>query len=113
MKVVHGRGRHTGRVTWGNMGRLKVMPGKQDEVVAILARYKPELETCGCLVYEVGTNPATPDTIYVLEVWDSAESHRASLGEASVRDALHEALPLLDGEMVSMKFDVAGSPLSR
>lgn len=88
-------------------------PGKRDELVAILTRYKPELEASGCLVYEVGTNPATPDLVYVLEVWDRAESHRESMGKGSVRDALQEALPLLDGEMVSMKFDVLGSPLSR
>jgi quinol monooxygenase YgiN len=98
-------------VTWGNMGSLKVLDGKRDELVAILTRYKPELAAAGCLVYEVGTNPSTPDRVYVLEVWESAESHRASLGLGSVRDALHEAVPLLDGDMVSMKFDIAGSPL--
>ena len=99
-------------MTWGNMGSLKALDGKRDELLAILARYKPELADAGCLVYEVGTNPSTPDRVYVLEVWDSAESHRASLGIGSVRDALHEALPLLDGDMVSMKFDVVGSPLA-
>jgi quinol monooxygenase YgiN len=100
-------------MTWGNMGSLKARDGKRDELVALLTRYKPELEACGCLVYEVGTNPTTPDRVYVLEVWDSAESHRISLGQGSVREALHAALPLLDGDMVSMKFDIAGSPLRR
>jgi quinol monooxygenase YgiN len=49
--------------------------------------------------------------VYVLEVWTSAAAHRASLGLGSVRDALQEAMPLLDGEMVSFTFEIAGSPL--
>jgi quinol monooxygenase YgiN len=93
------------------MGSLTAAPGKRDELVAILTRYKPELAASGCLVYEVGTNPATPDLVYVLEVWDRAESHRESLGAGSVREAIQEALPLIAGEMVSMRFDIAGSPL--
>ena len=88
-------------MTWGNMGSLKVLPGKRDELVAVLTRFKPELEAGGCLVYEVGTNPSTPDRVYVLEVWESAEAHRASLGTGSVREGLHETLPLLDGDMVT------------
>jgi quinol monooxygenase YgiN len=94
------------------MGSLRAMPGRRDELVAILTRYKPELATSGCLVYEVGVNETTPDRVYVLEVWESADAHRASLGIGSVREGLHEALPLLDGDMVSMKFDITGSPLT-
>ncbi len=56
-------------------------------------------------------NPSTPDLVYVLEVWEDADAHRASLGTGSIREGLHEALPLLDGDMVSMKFDITGSPL--
>jgi quinol monooxygenase YgiN len=66
----------------------------------------------GSLNHEVGTDPSTPDRVSVLEVWESAEAHRASLGQGSVRDGLHEALPLLDGDMVSMRFDIVGSPLT-
>ena len=53
----------------------------------------------------------TPDLVYVLEVWETAEAHRASLGIGSIREGVHEALPLFDGDMVSMKFDITGSPL--
>ncbi|MGN6742710.1 MAG: putative quinol monooxygenase [Amnibacterium sp.] len=100
-------------MTWGNMGSLKALPGKRDELVAILTRFKPELASSGCLVYEVGTNPGEPDLVFVLEVWDRAESHREALGKGSVREAVQEALPLMEGELVSMRFDVAGSPLTR
>jgi quinol monooxygenase YgiN len=93
------------------MGTLKAEPGRRDEIVAALVRHKPELQAAGCLVYEVGTNRSTPDLVYVLEVWESAEAHRAALGIGSIREAVHAVLPLLDGEMVSMKFDIAGSPL--
>jgi quinol monooxygenase YgiN len=100
-------------MTWGNMGTLKVRPEARDTVIAVLTRPKPELREAGCLVYEVGANEANPDLVYVLEVWTSAEAHRASLGLDSVREALHEALPLLDGDMVSLKFDIVGSPIER
>jgi quinol monooxygenase YgiN len=100
-------------VTWGNMGTLKTDPAHRDELIGILTRYKPELQEAGCLVYEVGANPANPDLVYVLEVWTSAEAHRAALGRGAVRDAVHEALPLLDGDMVSLRFDIEGSPLRR
>ncbi len=94
------------------MGTLRAEPGQRDAIVAALIRYKPELVACGCLVYEVGTSPAAPDLVYVLEVWESAEAHRASLGVGTIREAVHSVLPLLDGEIVSMKFDIVGSPLT-
>jgi quinol monooxygenase YgiN len=98
-------------MTWGNMGTVKALPGRREELIALLVRSKPELRDAGCLVYEVGRNDADPDRVYVLEVWTSAAAHRASLGLGSVRDALQEAMPLLDGEMVSFTFEIAGSPL--
>ena len=38
-----------------------------------------------------------PDTVFVAELWESAEAHRASLSLPSVQAAIAEARPLLSG----------------
>ncbi|MFW2514694.1 putative quinol monooxygenase [Demequina sp. SO4-13] len=98
-------------MTFANVGTLGVQPGKRDEVVAILTRPNPQLSEAGCLLYEVGVNQDNPDTVFVAELWTSADAHRASLQLDSVRAAIQEAMPLLTGEMGGSQFTVSGSPL--
>ena len=98
-------------MTFANVGTLGVQPGKAEELVAILTRRNPEMEQAGCLVYEVGVGQEAPDTVCVVELWESAEAHRASLQLPSVQAAIGEARPLLTGEMGGYRFEVAGSPL--
>lgn len=98
-------------MTFVNVGTLGVKPGKRDEVVAILTRRNQQLEGAGCLLYEVGTNDDAPDSVFVAELWTSAEAHQASLQLEVVRAAIAEAMPLLSGQMSGDRFEVAGSPL--
>lgn len=98
-------------MTFANIGSLGAQPGKRDELVAILTRRSPQLAEAGCLLYEVGVNEDEPDTVFVAELWTSAEAHRASLQLDSVRGAIAEAMPLLSGEMGGSQFTVQGSPL--
>lgn len=98
-------------MTFANVGTLGVQPGKRDEVVAILTRGNPQLKEAGCLLYEVGVNEDEPDTVFVAELWTSAEAHRESLQLDSARAAIAEAMPLLSGEMGGTQFSVVGSPL--
>lgn len=98
-------------MTFANVGTLGTKAGKRDEVVAILTRRNPQLESAGCLLYEVGTNDDEPDTVFVAELWTSAEAHQASLSLDTVREAIAEAMPLLSGQMGGDRFTVAGSPL--
>ncbi|MBX3094257.1 MAG: antibiotic biosynthesis monooxygenase [Cryobacterium sp.] len=98
-------------MTFANVGTLGVKPGARDQVVAILTRASTELADAGCLLYEVGINDDSPDTVFVVELWESAEAHQASLQLESVRAAIAEAMPLLSGEMGGWRFDVVGSPL--
>ncbi|WP_062135965.1 putative quinol monooxygenase [Demequina aestuarii] len=98
-------------MTFANVGTLGVLPGKREEVVAILTRRNLQLDEAECLLYEVGINDDDPATVYVMELWTSAEAHRASLQLDSVRAAIHEAMPLLSGEMGGSQFSVLGSPL--
>lgn len=96
---------------FANVGTLGVQSGKRDELVAILTRRSPELEESGCLLYEVGVSEDEPDTVFVAELWTSAEAHQASLQLDSVRSAIAEAMPLLSGQMGGYQFTVSGSPL--
>ncbi len=98
-------------MTFANVGTLGTLPGRRDELVVLLTRPSPELAELGCLLYEVGVSDDEPDAVFVSELWESAEAHRASLDLPSVRAAIAEARPLLSGEMSGVRFDVVGSPL--
>lgn len=97
-------------MTFATVGTLGVKRGERDRVVAILTRPNLEAST-GCLLYEVGISDDEPDTVYVMELWDSPDAHAASLRLESVRAAIAEAMPLLSGEMSGHRFTVVGSPL--
>ncbi|BCW56169.1 antibiotic biosynthesis monooxygenase [Arthrobacter sp. NicSoilB11] len=102
---------HNVPMTFANVGLLGTKPGQRDALVAILLRPKPGMKEAGCLLYEVGINDDLPDTVFVSELWESAEAHQASLELASTRAAIAEAMPLLSGEMGGHRFAVVGSPL--
>jgi quinol monooxygenase YgiN len=98
-------------MTFANIGTLGTQPGKRDELVALLTRPGPALTEIGCLLYEVGISDDDPDTVFVAELWTSADAHRESLSLPSVQAAIAEARPLLSGVMGGIRFDVVGSPL--
>mgnify|MGYP003605820474 CR=1 FL=1 len=98
-------------MTFANVGTLGVKPGHRDDVVAILSRPNLGSDDIGCLLYEVGVNDEQPDTVFMMELWESQEAHQASLQLDSVRAAIAEAMPYLSGEMSGSRFTVVGSPL--
>ena len=99
------------RMTFANVGTLGAAPGKRDELVAILTRRHEALAATGCLAYEVGVTADEPDTVFVVELWESAAAHQASLELPEVREAIESARPLLSGKFGGFRFDVVGSPL--
>lgn len=94
-----------------NVGTLEALPGKRDALLEILCRKNEDLTAAGCLLYEVGTNDDAPDTVFVVELWESAQAHQASLALPSVRNAIAEAMPILTGVMGGNRFETVGSPL--
>ena len=98
-------------MTYAHVGSLQTQPGKRDAVVEILTRLNPDLVGAGCLLYEVGTRDGEPDTIYAMELWESAEAHPESLQLPSVKAAIDEVVPMLTGQFDSHDFTIAGSPL--
>jgi quinol monooxygenase YgiN len=94
-----------------NAGTLGAVAGKREELIAHLTRRSDYLREIGCLAYEVGTNDDNPDTVFVVEFWESADAHRASLALPEVQASIATARPLLSGEFGGFRFDVVGSPL--
>ena len=98
-------------MTYANIGSLQAQPGKRDAVVEILTRLNTDLVGAGCLLYEVGIKDDEPDTVYVMELWESAEAHKGSLQLPSVKAAIDEVVPMLTGQYDSHDFTIVGSPL--
>lgn len=100
-------------MTFATFTTFGVLPGHRDELVARLTRPSETLAAAGCLTYEVGVSDDDPDTVFVVELWVSAQAHRASLELPEVQQAIAEARPILSGAVGGQRFEVVGSPLRR
>ncbi len=98
-------------MTFANVGTLGALPGRREELVLHLTARNDTLTSVGCLLYEVGVSADAPDTVFVVEIWESADAHQASLQLPEVQESIAQARPLLSGEFGGFRFDVVGSPL--
>jgi quinol monooxygenase YgiN len=98
-------------MTFVHAGTVGTLPGRRDELVATLTQRNDLLRELGCRVYEVGVTDDAPDTVFVVEVWDSEEAHRRSLEHPQIRASIAAARPILSGEFGGFEFQVVGSPL--
>jgi len=80
---------------YGLIGKMLTTPGQRDALAAILLEGTGEMP--GCLSYVVAADPEDPDGLWVTEVWDSRESHRASLSLPAVQAAIARGRPLIAG----------------
>lgn len=78
---------------YGLIGKMTATAGQRDLLISILLEGIHGMP--GCLSYIVAKDPADPDGIWITEVWDSAESHRASLSLPAVRHAITRAKPMI------------------
>ena len=78
---------------YGLIGKMLAVPGKRDELISILLEGTQGMP--GCLSYIIGQDPTDSDGIWITEVWDSAESHEASLSLPSVQRAIGRGRPLI------------------
>lgn len=81
---------------YGLHGSLKAHPGQRDALVGHLlegARALQDFE--GCYLYVVSEDAADPDVVWVTEVWESQEAHRASLALEAVQALIAAARSLL------------------
>lgn len=80
---------------YGLIGKMKAKPGQRDALISILLEGVSGMP--GCLSYVVARDPGEAEAIWITEVWDSKESHGASLSLPSVRNAITTAKPLIAG----------------
>lgn len=80
---------------YGLIGKISVQPGRRAELAAILLDGVSGMP--GCLSYVVAEDPEAEDALWITEVWDSKESHQASLQLPSVQAAIARGRPLIAG----------------
>lgn len=80
---------------YGLIGQIKVAPGRRDELVQILLEGTAGMP--GCLSYVVSRDSEDADAIWVTEVWDTRESHAASLSLPMVQQAISRGRPMIAG----------------
>ena len=80
---------------YGLIGKMTAVAGQRDALASILLQGTGEMP--GCLSYVIAKDPTDGDALWITEVWDSAESHRASLGLPGVQAAIAQGRPLIAG----------------
>lgn len=81
-----------GQKMYGLIGKAIAVEGKRDELVKILLEGINEMP--GCLSYIVAHDTDDENGIWITEVWDSKESHAASLKLPVVQSAIAKGKPL-------------------
>jgi len=84
-----------GQPLYGLIGQMIAAPGKRDDLIAILADFTTGMP--GCLSYIVARDSASPDAVWVTEVWTDRDSHAASLKLPMVQAAIAKARPIIAG----------------
>jgi quinol monooxygenase YgiN len=95
---------------WGMIAKITVVPGKGDEMLAILKESAADMP--GCLSYVVANDATDGNTIWVTEVWDSMASHEASLSLPAVKNAIPRGKAIvLNFEKIAVTSPVWGAGL--
>jgi quinol monooxygenase YgiN len=84
-----------GMKMYGLIGQATCVPGQRDAFIGILLEGVGGMP--GCLSYVVARDPKDADAIWITEVWDSKESHAASLQLPAVREAIKRGRPMIAG----------------
>lgn len=88
------QGERRGRM-YGLIGKIRSVEGRREELAEILLGGISGMP--GCLSYVVARDTEDKNALWVTEVWDSEESHQASLSLPSVQAAIEEGRPLISG----------------
>ena len=96
---------------YGLIGRITAKAGERDALIDILLDGTGEMP--GCLSYIISKDAEEENAIWVTEVWDSKESHEASLSLPAVQEAIKKGRPLIAefGEQTKLE-PVGGHGLS-
>ena len=78
---------------YGLISKMTAIPGKRDEVIAILL--EAAINMPGCLSYIVAKDASDANAIWITEAWESQASHEAALSLPDVKEAVAKARPLV------------------
>src|ERR1700723_3728055 len=91
--ITHPQSRSQEASMYGLIVKLTAVPGKRDEMIAILKESAANMP--GCVSYVLAKDSSDENLVWVTEVWESAASHDASLSLPSVKNAMPRVKPLL------------------
>ena len=80
---------------YGLIGRMLATSGKREELLAIMLDGNAAMP--GCISYVIARDPKSEDGIWITEVWDSKDSHGASLQLPHVQATIAKARPIIAG----------------
>lgn len=80
---------------YGLIGKLIVTKGQRDALTAILLEGASGMP--GCLSYVIAQDANDADALWITEVWENQDSHRASLSLPSVQQAISRGRALIAG----------------
>lgn len=80
---------------YGLIGKMLAAPGKREDLLAIMLEGNDAMP--GCISYVIARDPASEDGIWITEVWDSKDSHGASLQLPHVQATIAKAKPIIAG----------------
>ncbi len=80
---------------YGLIGQMLAQPGQRAALIAILSEGTRAMP--GNFAYLIGEDSANSDAIWIVELWDSQESHAASLALSGVQAAIKQGRPLVAG----------------
>ena len=91
---------------YGLIGKMTAATGKREDLIKILLDGVANMP--GCISYVVARDARDADGIWITEVWDSKESHAASLKLPRVKEAIAKGKPLIRGFDVHHETEPAG-----
>ncbi len=81
---------------FGIYTKITAISEKRKELLDILLEAAKTMEAVqNCKLYIVNESTTEPDAVWVTEIWDSKQSHEASLNNVSSKDLISKALPFI------------------
>ena len=80
---------------FGLIGKIETAPGQRTALIEILLEGTKSMP--GCLSYIIAEDSAESNDIWITEVWESEEKHKASLSLPAVQSAIARGKPLIVG----------------
>lgn len=86
---------------FGLIGKMTAKEGQRDALIDLVLQGSDSLK--GCISYVVAKDAENENDLWITEIWDNANSHKASLSHPVIRAAIEKALPLIDMEADSFR----------